>query len=362
MSKNSAARRGFTIIELIIVIAILAILIALLLPAIQAARAAARRTQSINNLRNIVLGSMNYEAAMKGYPALFYSADETLNKKLNPAEAADAYPWTVMLLPFIEEAALYTAIDDASEKFKLPSTQVKFGNAANPISPATTQIIFFRAPQLPQVATPGLCNYIALPATRQPLLTNVTADTDGKQAWGKLPPEGILLPTGRRQGIRPRQITDGLSKTVYLSESRELERANWFSPTQVMACGFLPADTQPIDEAKTQYYPYLEGETWHFNKETGNRSALNYGPKIPFPPGFLGVAQEKQLPPALQNSYNPDRKDPLTRDWGPSGGHLGGVTAHAMGDGSVHAFHESLDPEVYFKLLTRAGGEVVSAP
>ena len=43
-------RRGFTLIELVVVIAIIGLLIALLLPAMQAAREAARRAQCANNL------------------------------------------------------------------------------------------------------------------------------------------------------------------------------------------------------------------------------------------------------------------------------------------------------------------------
>ena len=60
---------GFTLVELLVVIAIIGVLVALLLPAVQAAREAARRSQCVNNVKQMMLGMQNHESAKKAFPS-----------------------------------------------------------------------------------------------------------------------------------------------------------------------------------------------------------------------------------------------------------------------------------------------------
>ncbi len=62
----SARRQGFTWIELVVVLFIIAILVALVLPAMQRGHGPVRRTQCLNNIRNIGLAVQNYATQNAG--------------------------------------------------------------------------------------------------------------------------------------------------------------------------------------------------------------------------------------------------------------------------------------------------------
>jgi prepilin-type N-terminal cleavage/methylation domain-containing protein len=116
--------RGFTLVELLVVITIIGILIALLLPAVQAAREAARRIQCGNNLKQLSLGVLLHEEQLKVFPDGGECAWATPDRR-TPVQSSDMnYPnrtsmgvptvtpnqnwgWLYQILPYIEQQSLW---------------------------------------------------------------------------------------------------------------------------------------------------------------------------------------------------------------------------------------------------------------
>ncbi|MEM2002131.1 MAG: DUF1559 domain-containing protein [Candidatus Methanomethylicaceae archaeon] len=96
-SRDAEKSVGFTLVELLVVIAIIGILISLLLPAVQAAREAARRSQCVNNLKQITLGAHSYHDTFGHFPW--------------PGMIANWLGWTASILPYIEQKTLYDQIN-----------------------------------------------------------------------------------------------------------------------------------------------------------------------------------------------------------------------------------------------------------
>ena len=89
--------RGFTLVELLVVIGIVAMLIALLLPAVQAAREAARRVQCQDNVRQISIALHNHHTALGSLPPGWESKQ---------ANGDPGWGWSSMILNFFERGAL----------------------------------------------------------------------------------------------------------------------------------------------------------------------------------------------------------------------------------------------------------------
>ena len=113
--RNSQS--GFTLVELLVVIAIIGILVALLLPAVQAAREAARRSQCLNNLKQLSIALHCYLDANKALPPGVISGVPPTVKMDTWAEASSLSPmargtsWVVATLPYFEEQVLHDQWD-----------------------------------------------------------------------------------------------------------------------------------------------------------------------------------------------------------------------------------------------------------
>lgn len=96
-------KSGFTLVELLVVIAIIGILIALLLPAVQMAREAARRTQCLNNMRQVGLACHNYHDVNGTFPPGRRVYDGT-DSGGSPTKIVTGF--LASILPFAEQANL----------------------------------------------------------------------------------------------------------------------------------------------------------------------------------------------------------------------------------------------------------------
>ncbi|MHC5537292.1 DUF1559 family PulG-like putative transporter [Singulisphaera rosea] len=94
LSHANQCDRGFTLIEVLVVLFVVGVLVALLLPAVQAAREAGRRAQCTNNLRQIGLGLTSYATASGVYPS-----------------SIGLYSPLARLLPYVDQVNIYNAIN-----------------------------------------------------------------------------------------------------------------------------------------------------------------------------------------------------------------------------------------------------------
>lgn len=100
-SRPSLNRRGFTLVELLVVISIIGVLVGILLPAVQAARESARRTQCSNNLKQLGLAALAHLNARGHYPqGTTHSNDD------GDASGVAGFGWGAQILPYMEEKDL----------------------------------------------------------------------------------------------------------------------------------------------------------------------------------------------------------------------------------------------------------------
>lgn len=111
------SRRAFTLVELLVVIAIIGVLVAMLLPAIQAAREAARRSQCVNNMKQLALGCHNHEVLHRSLPQAWYWPKNT-------PSVTTYYGWGLVVLPHLEQQAIHDLYNFKKHWFDPANQQV----------------------------------------------------------------------------------------------------------------------------------------------------------------------------------------------------------------------------------------------
>ncbi|OJW08528.1 MAG: hypothetical protein BGO49_12625 [Planctomycetales bacterium 71-10] len=348
------SRRGFTLIELLVVIAIIAVLIALLLPAVQAAREAARRSQCVNNLKQIGLAFHNYESTNGCFiPSCMFPSPR------------DSWGWgpsgMLSMLPFIEQGALWNAYNVGS----VNSNQATgWGDYNKNTTVFNTQVAAFLCPTDGKERNVSLSNYVGNyggPYQMAPYTGTYIPTPSNAEAAGGL--------TTTSATVTISAISDGTSNTALFSEvltgptdastarpgqMPKAKRVYFLANDKITTftasaqsandnlalCYALPPTTQGVGGARGDWflsYPFY----------------VNYGTYNHFgTPNTIACSTAQ----GGGNATGQDRFGPAP----PSSNHSGGVNM-LLADGSVKFIKDAISRPTWWALGTRNGGEVISS-
>jgi len=330
----SARRRGFTLIELLVVIAIIAVLIALLLPAVQAAREAARRTQCVNNLKQLGLALHNYHSINNGLPPGRIFPAGTFPLIFSGAQNTT---WFNLMLPLIEQTAAGNAYNFTlgAEGPQTPLPQGYFANS----TVAASKIGIFQCPSDRQ-------NMFQIPTTYAggalsgPIMTKGNyAVSWGNTQWDQQMVTGTTTPYfasafGHNGNISFASVQDGLSTTVFAAEV--LQGA--LNDVRGLMWSTVPGGAAFMTRfAPNQYKDYLNLQ----NADFLNQTIFCVSEPVLRLPCTGGAGDRRGF--AASRSRHP-----------------GGVNV-MMGDGSVRFIKDSVNHPTWIALNTIGQGEVLSA-
>ena len=355
-------RRGFTLIELLVVIAIIAVLIALLLPAVQAAREAARRTQCVNNMKQLGISLHNYHDVVGRLPW-----------------GAGPWGWNdwsmhVMILPYMEQTSMYNAINFTNG--------CADGNCGNINTTAVYNKVngFLCPSDTDRLSTAqGHNNYMGNAGSAPNAFygwNSVSQGSSGAFAGifcfiGVACDSGPAPPCGQANGQTPfsisfASITDGLSNTAAMSERVKgigNNNNSQIDPTKPSS-SFVDitgvANDGVADASPQAFYNNCRA----FNTSTMTVSSLdNQDPSgARWDVGYAPDSRYVHVMPPNSPVQCGGNNDDAGRQagYGASSRHPGGVNTLFM-DGSVKFIKSTIQPQTYWGLGTRANGEVLSA-
>jgi len=377
IGTRQKAHVGFTLIELLVVIAIIAVLIALLLPAVQSAREAARRAQCINNLKQLGLGNLNFENVNGWFPPDVDYLTPPYLPDLDPsvvgfgASGQENAGNFTRILPYLEQQNVYNLINFNRGAFDQVNVPPIVGSGSlytgvGQCSAYSTVLNTFLCPSSP---APSSINYYNTCWSGYGNGSGSPIANPPTQIWGRSDyfptcgfhgsllallgfPAAYVTAFGNDSGvicniatfnsttglvntpiphIRIASITDGTSNTIMIGEDAG-RPVGYNHARQIYNQHGGPVDgvLNPTDYgggawADPYSYAHLCGSTADGIRCQGGICLIN-------------CSSNNEL-----YSFHP-----------------GGVNV-LFADGSVHFLKESMDPRIIVCLITRAGGEVVSA-